>query len=185
LADPKKVMCKEIKKAALQAICNIHKHPFLLYLEMDEGSWKVTAAYPMPSTGEVIHTRNTALQEVSLPALSSVRLDGPLVIGGAYEGCPWCRNRIIFQCSCGTLNCKGASRAHRDHNDAFCGTCGQWRCLNGKTKGLTLKNTEGYVAGEQSRRIEFLQRRVLPSATTPKLPPGPQTALILRGRKLP
>jgi hypothetical protein len=185
---PEKVTREEMKKAALQATCTIHKQPFLLCLErMDEGGWKVTAAYPVPAMGQVILTRSPALHEVSLPALSPVRLDGAVVMGQEYLGCPWCQNRKIFRCSCGAFNCQGASRTHGDHNDAFCGACNQWRCLGGKTKGLTLKNTEGYTATAdvQRPRIEVLQRRMLPPAMTPELPRASQTALILRGRKMP
>ena len=185
---PKKVTREEMKKAALQATCNMHKQPFLLCLErMDEGGWKVIAAYPMPAMRQVIQTRNPVLREVSLPVLSPVRLDGAVVMGQQYLGCPWCQNRKIFRCSCGAFNCQGASRTHGDHSDAFCGACGQWRCLDGKTKGLTLKNTEGYTATPDvgRPRIEMLQRRMLPPATIPKLPPAPETSLILRDRKLP
>jgi hypothetical protein len=184
---PEKLTREEMKKAALQATCNMHKQPFLLCLErMDEEGWKVTAAYPMPKTGQLIHTRSPVLHEMSLPALRPVRLDGAVVIAQEYLGCPWCHNRKIFRCSCGAFNCQGASRTHGDHNDAFCGACLQWRCLGDKTKGLTLKSTEGYTATEKERpRIELLQRRTLPPAMTPELPRASQTALILRGRKMP
>lgn len=105
--------------------CSQTKETFGIRFERTGKDWTYTWAFP-------IQERTAAKEDYDKTQITGNILEGP-----EYPGCPHCRTKGFFYCSCGKLNCwDGRSR------NATCSWCGQTGEL---TDGIDSLNITGNI----------------------------------------
>jgi hypothetical protein len=134
----------EVEVFGVEAVCGIHKRPFLLLFERKGlKSWCAQRSYPLPdSLGTQPVQQLMEKQGVSIRPASSLVLVGGLTMCSDYVGCAWCLDANIFKCGCGALACLGAQRTHDTHKDGLCGRCDRWICLR-RSVDLSIEKIAG------------------------------------------
>jgi hypothetical protein len=97
-----------VEAAVVAALCAKSHLGFGIRVERaSAGVWRLTWAFAIDSS------------QSQREGYGAQRLDGSFHLGESYPGCPHCRAKSIFQCSCQTLGCWDGAKS------ASCASCSQ------------------------------------------------------------
>ena len=106
------------KKMVVKTMCSVKKKPFaIVFVQRDNNAWEAQDSFKLS-------------EERAKKGFGQGALEGDILTGVDFRGCPYCEDDSFFLCSCNTLNCLGAKEVKEGKDiNAYCGNCNSWGYL--------------------------------------------------------
>lgn len=160
------------QNVTVNARCSRNGELFGIQFEFRQRIWVAMNAFIIPATPPIVTAPRIASSGPPLH-IADKEIQGVIVIGHDYPGCPYCRNGNFFKCHCGHICCNNGAGRY-----GYCQWCHSGGWLYGEIhslQGNVQERQMGFATPSVDRTIQSLPIQnalpaVPPRITNPFIP---------------